>query len=226
MRWEDLLFMHWPVPAAVLRPLIPEGLELETFDGSAWIGVVPFRMCDTRLRYLFPMPTAGAFPELNVRTYVRQGGKHGVWFFSLDAASWIAVHTARRFFHLPYVHSRMSATEGETVIRYESERLEAGAAPAAFRARFRPTAEVQRSQPGSLAHWLTERYCLYSADRNGTIWRGEIHHEPWPLQEAEAEVELNTMTPPLKIELPDTQPILHFARRLDVVGWLIERVTR
>jgi uncharacterized protein YqjF (DUF2071 family) len=221
MRWEDLLFAHWPVNPSALQALLPAGLELDLFDGQAWLGVVPFRMCATRLRWLPPMPGTDAFPELNVRTYVRRAGKAGVWFFSLDAGSMITVRTARRFFHLPYFDARMSAPADGERVTYSSRRTHRNAPETEFRATFGPASEVMRSQPGSVEHWLTERYCLFSADPRGNIWCGEIHHAPWPLQRAEAEIEVNTMARPIGLELSDRPALLHFARGLDVVGWKI-----
>lgn len=221
MRWEDLLFMHWPVEAAGLRRIIPAGLELDLFDGQAWLGVVPFRMVDTHLRAWPPMPFASSFPELNVRTYVRCGGKPGVWFFSLDAASWLAVQTARRFFYLPYEHAQMSANTVAGSISYHSARRDGRAA---FEASYHAVGPINLAKPGTLEHWLTERYCLYSADSNGGLWRGEIHHSPWPLQAAEVEERRNNMTAPLGIALPDIKPIVNFAKALDVVAWSIDRV--
>jgi len=221
MRWEDLLFMHWPVDAAALRRKIPAGLELDLFAGQAWLGVVPFRMVDTRFRALPPMPFASSFPELNVRTYVRCNGKPGVWFFSLDAASWLAVETARRFFHLPYEHAQMAVETVAGSTRYQSVRRDG---MAKFEGSYRAVGPVTLAKPGTLEHWLTERYCLYSADSKGDLWRGEIHHSPWPLQSAEVEVRQNTMTAPLGISLPDTQPVVHFAKALEVVAWSINRV--
>lgn len=242
MRWLDLLFAHWPVEPEVMRPLVPEGLELDTFDGQAWLGVVPFRMTDVRPPWCPPLPGVSAFAELNVRTYVRSRGEHGkagfgegvvgkpgVWFFSLDAASRPAVRVARWTFHLPYFDARMrlEATDGR--IRYESRRIQRGTPPGVFRARYRPLGEPTFSEPGALDHWLTERYCLYSQDRCGRLYRGNIHHLPWPLQRAEAEIEEDTLTAPLgatglSVERPDREPLLHFARRLDVVAWRIERL--
>jgi uncharacterized protein YqjF (DUF2071 family) len=224
MRWEDLLFMHWQVPAKTLRAHLPPGLELDLFNGGAWLGVVPFRMCATRLRFTVPIPTASSFPELNVRTYVRQGNKPGVWFFSLDAGSPLAVRAARSFFHLPYFHARMSISRNNETIDYRSQRRRIESGLAAFRAQYRPIGQVEIAGPGSLAHWLTERYCLYSVDARGRLWRGDIHHQRWPLQPAEADVELNTMVAPLGFGLPDQLPLLHFARKLEVVAWRIERV--
>lgn len=224
MRWHDLLFMHWPVPAASLRPLIPVGLELETFDGSAWVGVVPFRMSGIRHRLLPPVPGTAAFPELNVRTYVTIGGKPGVWFFSLDAANRLAVRAARWAFNLPYYDATMSCTREATGgrVSYGSTRTHGGAPPATFAARYQPTGPAFRSGAGSLEYFLTERYCLYSADGQGRVFRGEILHAPWPLQPAECETERNTMTQPIGLDLPDAKPLLHYAEVLDVVAWGLE----
>jgi uncharacterized protein YqjF (DUF2071 family) len=223
MRWEDLLFAHWPLNPAQLRPLIPSGLELDLFGGQAWLGVVPFRMCATRLRWLPRVPGTDAFPELNVRTYVTREGKPGVWFFSLDAGSKIAVRTARQFFHLPYFDAEMSAPPADGQVTYASRRTHRNAPAAEFRATFRPVSEVYRAQPGTLEHWLTERYCLYSANAHGALWRGEIHHQPWPLQNATAVIERNTMAKPWGIDISGPPAQLHFARGLDVVAWKIQR---
>lgn len=223
MHWHDLLFMHWPVPCDALRASIPPSLVIDTFDGTAWIGVVPFRMTGVRPRALPPLPWLSAFPELNVRTYVTTGGKPGVWFFSLDAANPIAVRIARLVSHLPYYDARMSSKCSGGTVRYASVRTHRGAPAAAFRGEFRPIGLVYHASPGTLDHWLTERYCLYTMDRSGQVWRGDIHHPRWPLQPAEAEVEVNTMTHQIGLTLPDTLPLLHFARRLDVVAWTLRR---
>jgi uncharacterized protein YqjF (DUF2071 family) len=224
MRWHDLLFMHWPVSPAVLRPHIPRGLELETFDGVAWLGVVPFRMTGVRPRHLPGLPWASAFPELNVRTYVTAGGKPGVWFFSLDAANPLAVRGARWAFHLPYYDARMDVRWVDGEERYASRRTHRGAPPAEFVARYRPVGAVVAARKGSLDQWLTERYCLYGADRRGRLWRGEIHHARWPLQPAEAQIERNTMAAPLGLTLAPTPALLHFAKFLEVVAWRLTAV--
>jgi uncharacterized protein YqjF (DUF2071 family) len=226
MQWHELLFMHWAVHPAALRPFVPPGLELETFDGAAWLGVVPFLMVGTRPRLLPPLPVMSDFPELNVRTYVTAEGKPGVWFFSLDAANPLAVRGARAVFHLPYFDARMSVERRGDEIRYESTRTHRGAVPATLAMRYRPTGPAYHAAPGTLDHWLTERYCLYAANRRGAIWRGDIHHVPWPLQPAEAEIERCTMTDQLRLSLPSEQPQLHFARRQDVAGWTLEAVRR
>ena len=223
MRWHDLLFLHWPIRPEVIRPLIPKGLELETFDGSAWIGVVPFRMTGVRRRYL-PAVVALEFPELNVRTYVWTPGRSGVWFFSLDAASRVAVKAARSLYRLPYFDARIKVqSEGETV-HYQSKRIDKTGAGAEFDASYRPIGSAYRSAPETLDRWLTDRYCLYTLDRAGRLAYADIHHEPWPLQGAEVELRVNTMTDPLEIKLPSTPPLAHFARYLEVVAWGITPV--
>jgi uncharacterized protein YqjF (DUF2071 family) len=215
--WENLLFAHWPIAAARLRPFIPAQLALDTFDGQAWLGVIPFRIARLAARGL--PPRAGlAFPELNVRTYVSLEGKPGIWFFSLDAASAAAVIGARAAFHLPYFWARMTMRRDDDGIAYGSLRRHPGMPPAGFAGRYRPIGPVFTANPGMLEDWLTARYCLYAANRYGDIFRTEIHHAPWPLQPAEADISVNTMTAPLGIALPDP-PLLHFARRLDVVTW-------
>jgi uncharacterized protein YqjF (DUF2071 family) len=226
MKWHDLLFMHWPIKSEMLRPYMPTALTLDMFDGTAWIGVVPFQMRGVRPRLVPALPVLSAFPELNVRTYVTAEGKPGVWFFSLDAGNSAAVEMARDVFHLAYYNARMSCQLVGSHVRYSSVRTHRNSAPAAFQGQYRPTGAVYRSTPGTLEHWLTERYCLYAANRQGQIWRGDIHHARWPLQPAEAEIERNTMTKQIGLTLPETKPILHFARYLDVVGWLPQRVGR
>jgi uncharacterized protein len=217
-QWHRLLFAHWPVAPAVLRPLIPDSLELDTFDGEAWLGVVPFEIRGFRPR---GQPYSLAFPELNVRTYVTAQGKPGVWFFSLDAANWLAVFGARRFYHLPYFKADMSLQQQGDTVNYTTQRR---AASAEFSGAYRPTGEVFRAQTGTLDHWLTERYCLY-ASHGGRLYRGEVHHKPWPLQPAEVEIRVNTMARVSGIPLPETAPLLHYAHRLDVMTWAIRRVS-
>ncbi len=224
MRWHDLLFMHWPVPASALRPLVPPSLSLDTFDGSAWLGVVPFRMADVRPRFVPAVPWLSAFPELNLRTYVTEGSKPGIWFFSLDAGNPVAVRLARATFHLPYFDAEMSCQVVGDEVRYASDRTHRGAPGASFAARYRPVGEQIESRPGSLEDFLTERYCLYAASKDGVVRRGDVHHRLWPLRPAEAEVETLRMTEQIGVELPALEPILHFSDRLDVLAWSPQRV--
>jgi uncharacterized protein len=216
--WHDLLFAHWPVEPGVLRPLLPPQLQIDTFEGRAWLAVVPFRMTSVRLRGAPSLPWLSAFPELNVRTYVTFGGKPGVWFFSLDAANWLAVAIARAWFRLPYFRAQMSCIEHQGWIHYGSERTHRRTPAALLKGRYRPVGDVFSPQPGTLEHFLTERYCLYTTDVRGQIIRGEIHHPPWPLQPTEAEFACNSMSKSLGVELTSL-PLLHFARRQDVLVW-------
>jgi len=221
--WHDLAFLHWPLPTERLRPLLPESLKLEARGGSAWIGVVPFRMTGIARRPLPPLPGLAAFPELNVRTYVTRDGKPGVWFFSLEAASRVAVWAARLRFHLPYSYARMRCDRAGEWIEYESVRRDPPRG-LTFRARYRPTGHEQAYGAESLARWLTERYCLYSSDRRGRLYRAEIHHAPWPLRPGRAEIERNAMLEPLGLAVENPPPLVHVAGRQDVLVWSPEQV--
>ena len=223
--WYDLLFAHWPVPLDALRRIVPPELELDTFDGQGWVGLVPFGMTRVYPRFTFPVPWLSHFLELNVRTYVRVGDKPGVYFLSLDAANPVAVQVARSWYQLPYYHAHMTLNRsGDGWLNYHSYRTHRHAALAEFQGRYRPTGEVYLAQPATLEHWLTERYCLYTVNRKGQVYRGEIHHGPWPLQPAEAEITSNSMPLPHALVLPDTAPLLHFARRIETYEWPIQPV--
>jgi uncharacterized protein len=217
MRWEKLAFLHWPVAPGPLRTLLPSGLELETFEGRAWVGVTPFRMNGVRARLAPPLPWVSAFPELNVRTYAMVGGKPGVWFMSLDAGNPLAVRAARLAYGLPYFHAEMSMEEERSGrILYRSRRR---SEEARFEADYAPTGPSGHAEPGTLEHFLTERYCLY-ARRGGRLVRAEIHHAPWSLRPGEARITANTMGAPLGLDLDGQPPLVHYAERLDVVAWL------
>ncbi len=225
-RWNDLLFAHWPVPASSVEPTLPAGLVADTFDGSAWLGVVPFAMDRVRIHGLPSVPGARAFPELNLRTYVRERGTNrtGVYFYSLDTSNPLAVTVARTVFHLPYFWARMGMQFGEQPgrsreIRYTSQRL-LSAHKARFRARYRGLGTMAQ---GAIEHFLTARYSLYTAGAGGKLLRGDIHHLPWPLERAEAEFELNELPLAHGFTLPDTPPVLHYSRELLVYVWALER---
>jgi uncharacterized protein YqjF (DUF2071 family) len=219
MRWVDLLFAHWPMDPDALRGVIPPSLELDLFDGRAYLGIVPFRMEDVGMRGLPAPPVVGAFPELNVRTYVRHRGRGGVWFLSLDAANRAAVEGARAAFHLPYFEAEMAVGRVREVIDYRSVRIDRRGAPARFEGRYRPTGPVEPAVPGSLEAWLTDRPRLFAVDGDGRVLRTEIAHRAWPLQPAVARIEVDTMAAAHGLTLPDEPPHLRFASRLDVVAW-------
>jgi uncharacterized protein len=218
--WHNLLFAHWPVPHDQLRPLVPKELPLDVFDGACWVGVVPFHMSGARLRGMPPIPWLSQFPELNLRTYVMLENKPGVFFFSLDAASLLAVVGARALYHLPYVHARMRVGIEQEVVHYSSQRAHSSAQ---LVAEYSPTGTVHHTSPGSLEYFFTERYCLYTVYRSA-VYCCEIHHAPWPLQDATAEFHVNTMAASHGIALPGTKPLLHFARRQEVLIWPVRRV--
>jgi uncharacterized protein YqjF (DUF2071 family) len=223
-RWHDLLFAHWRCSASDLRPLIPRALEIETFDGSAWIGVVPFYMSGVRMRMAPPIPTATDFPELNVRTYVELDGRPGVWFFSLDCASILATIGARLGISLPYFRATMEMTRHDDGrIFYNSQRWPIAGAPAHFEARYRGHGPAATAPPGSLPHFLTERYCLYSAS-DERIWRADIYHPRWSLHSADAQFDVNTMIDAIGVRPSDTECVLHFAKFQDVHVWMPVRV--
>jgi uncharacterized protein YqjF (DUF2071 family) len=226
-RWNNLLFIHRPAPVEALRALVPAPLELDLHEGTAWVSVTPFYLSHLRPRALPPLPWISEFPELNVRTYVTLGGKPGVYFFSLDAGNPVAVYGARALYRLPYFRASMSVREArDGTIHYRSRRLHHGAPAAELSTRYRPAGAVTHSKPGTVDHWLTERYCLYAVDGARRVFRAEIHHHPWPLQPAEVELRVNLMTQQIGIELPNTKPICHFARYQEVVAWPIVPLDR
>jgi uncharacterized protein YqjF (DUF2071 family) len=227
MHWHDLLFMHHRVDAEQLRKHIPEQLEIDTFDGSAWIGVVPFRMTGVAPRLVPPMPWLSNFPELNVRTYVTLNGKPGVWFFSLDATNPLAVRFARRTFNLKYMDAEIEFRRKDcscdgTWIGYKSIRKHRDEPPAVLDCEYRPIGTPFRAAEGSLEHFLTARYCLYCCNNRGVIYRGEIDHEPWQIQNAQAIINENTMFNGLDLILDGNSPVLHYANHVAARAWTIQ----
>ena len=230
MNWHDLLFMHWRVDAEELRPLIPQGcgLEIDIYDQSAWIGIVPFRMTGVAPRFSPDIPLMSSFPELNVRTYVSIDGKPGVWFFCLEATNPIAVRVARKLFHLPYMDAKIEMMKAQSDhpgrwIEYHSTRTHRNEPGASLNLEYRPIGSAFHAQPGSIEEFLTSRYCLYSANSNHQVFRGEIDHDPWELREAQAIVKENTMVDWLGITLPDEPPLLHYAKLAKCVAWSLEK---
>jgi uncharacterized protein YqjF (DUF2071 family) len=214
--WHDLLFAHWPVDRARLAARVPPEFEIDTFDGRAWLGIVPFRMTNVAPRSVPALPWISAFPELNVRTYVRAGDRPGVYFFSLDAANPLAVAAARLLLRLPYHTASMDVQREAEGIRYSSRRR---SGTAELIARYAPAGNLFNPRPGSLEHFLTERYCLYACGHRGRAYRLEIHHPPWTLQPARARFDRNTMAEAAGVPLPGEPPLLHFAARQDMVAW-------
>jgi uncharacterized protein YqjF (DUF2071 family) len=221
--WHDLLFAHWPVSARELREAVPAGLEVDVFDNQAWLGVVPFRMTNVAPRGTPTVPFVSAFNELNVRTYVTREGKQGVYFFSLDADSQLAVSVARSMFRLPYYLAQIALNANGDDVQYSSRRR-SGDARAELEIGYRPTGAAFEAVQGTLEYFLAERYCLYTVDDEFKAYRLEIHHRPWLLQPAEADIRVNTMADAAGVRLPAMQPLLHFARRQDMVAWPLVQV--
>lgn len=226
-RWSNLLFAHWPVEPAVLRPYLPPRLELDLFGGQAWLGVVPFTMSHIRPLGLPAVPGLSRLHELNVRTYARLDGVPGVWFLSLDATQPLGVWAARTLFHLPYLRARMQLTQQGPALRAVAERTHAGASPASFAATWTPGAVLPRAQPGTLPHFLTERYHLYTAGptlpgrRPGPeLWRGHLWHEPWQLRTATLTEWHSTLVESHGLPTPEGPPLLYAADPVDV--WVRE----
>jgi uncharacterized protein YqjF (DUF2071 family) len=220
-RWHDLLFAHWPIDPERLRPMIPAGLTLDCHDDTAWVTITPFRLEGLRLRGLPPLPWISTFTELNFRTYVTRNRKAGVFFFSLDAARTAAVVGARAAFHLPYFLAAMRMrTAQDGAIDYRSRRTRSER-PAEFQALYRPVPQMSPlpAKPGTIDHWLAERYCLYVADRAGWLYRTEIHHAPWRLQPVDVKILWNTVSTAAGIALPPEPALTAYARRLDVLVW-------
>jgi uncharacterized protein YqjF (DUF2071 family) len=220
--WLDLSFLHWRVPVSVLRPLVPMSLEIDTYEGDAFIGLVPFTMTNVRPLWLPPVSGISSFHETNVRTYVHHAGRDpGVWFFSLDAAAWLAVAVARGMWHLPYHHARMTLEKGPDGVRYTSQRR---AAPALCDVTCRPVSAPSAAVPGSLEHFLAERYILFADAGGGALYRGHVHHVPYPLQRASVMQIEETLLATAGVARPDDVPVAHYASRVDVEIFALARV--
>jgi len=220
--WDNLLFAHWTVPFNKLRAAVPQELELDTFEGNCYVGVVPFTMRNVRPRILPAVPWFSNFFEMNVRTYVRdpRNGHRGVYFFSLDASNFVAVEVANKTFHLPYYNALMKSVKDGDWIHYQSVRVHQGEVQYKFQASYRPIGAAMSSLPGSLDEFLTERYCLLLV-HEGRLRRGDVHHVRWPLQQCEAKIEINTMGEKYGFDFESEKPIVHYAHHVDTVEWAL-----
>lgn len=216
--WRELMFVHWPVARDVLRQRVPAFLEIDTFDGEAWLGITPFRVTDSTARGVPAMPWISTYNELNVRTYVIYEGIPGVYFFSLDADSTLAVAGATTLYHLPYYLAQMQMDEDRNYINFTSRRT--NASDVEFQASYGPVGPSFEPRPQTLEHWLTERYCLYTVDSKNRAYRVEIHHLPWQIRTAEAAITANTMADAAGLRLPSIAPVLHLSKRQDTLIWL------
>lgn len=220
-QWGKLLFMHWPLEPSVLRPLIPDALDIDTFDGKAWIAIVPFTMWGVRFAFSPAVPWLSSFHELNVRTYVHHQGVPGVWFLSLDTNSLTTVMGGRATYHLPYFLADIDLRPEGGGFHYELRRANR---PAQFSGHWEPLGGTWEAQPSSLEFFLVERYCLYSSDGH-RLYRACIHHRPWPLQGARLVSWQSTMLESHGLVGPTGDPLLHYADAIAVEVWPLERLT-
>lgn len=222
--WSNVLFTHWPISAELLRPHIPRSLQIDTFDGTAWLGVVVFVMDGIYLRGLSALSLTPKFAEVNVRTYVQYNGKPGVYFMSLDVGDWASLMIAKRWYHLPYKAAQISLQNEDPTFFCQSQRNGKSNVPIGFQAKYIPLSRVYLSQKEMFDHWLTERYCFFSTDKRGNIYCGEIHHQQWPLQKVEIEIRRNSLFTPFQFDLSEEKTIAHFSKGLDSLFWNIKRL--
>lgn len=221
--WGKLLFMHWRLPAEALRAHIPRQLTLDTYEGEAWIAVVPFTIWGMRASFLPPLPGLSEMHELNVRTYVHYKGVPGVLFLSLDATSSLAVLGARTFFLVPYFNAEMSLKQDGRKIVYHSRRTHTGAPHAEFDATWEIGDALGESQPGSLEFFLTERYCFYTVSGE-SVYQCRIHHKPWQLRAAKVSSLMSTMIESHALPTPRGEPLLHYSEEQPVEVWTLEKM--
>ncbi|MBS4174515.1 DUF2071 domain-containing protein [Bacillus sp. FJAT-49736] len=222
--WRNVLFLHWPIPPEKLRPHIPSILQIDTFNGSAWLGIILFV-----IEGIFPFGLSSVsltpkFPEINVRTYVTYNGKPGIYFMSIDVENWASLKIAKRWYRLPYKSAQISLRKEKQTYSFQSIRKGNENPSISFKGEFGPVSEVYYAKEGTLDHWLTERYCLYSSNNVGNIYCGEIHHRPWPLQKAEIEMVRNTLFIPFNLDFPKVKPIAHFSTGVDSLMWNIKKL--
>jgi uncharacterized protein len=225
-RWRHLLFLHWEVPVVALKALVPPDLTIDTFEGRAYIGVVPFTMLDVSPWWSPSVPGVSNFHELNVRTYVHKDGElPGVWFFSLDAASSIAVILARTGWHLPYHRAAMDLSVEESTVRYRTRRLWPGPKPAELTATYRIGDSLGHAVPDTFEHFLVERYLLFAQTGAG-IELGQVHHAPYPLHRAEVTELSESMVSALGLPAPSGAPHALYSPGVDVDVFALRPLAR
>jgi uncharacterized protein YqjF (DUF2071 family) len=221
--WDNLLMCHWPIDPALLRPQVPAELELDLFDQQAWIGLIPMLMGEIRLRDLGGIPGEAQFPELNFRTYVRYGGRAGVYFFDVYAHALLADIGARLFFHTPYLPAEVQFDQTDDGgFHFKSHRELSFPPHAKFEATYRPKGDPFQCKPGSIQEFHAERYSAFARTFTGAIVRGDLIHDPWEIQEVDAEIQENTVLAGAGFDLPLMAPNVHYAKGVQTVLWTFE----
>jgi uncharacterized protein len=221
--WCKLLFMHWRLPPELLRSHVPEQLEIDTYQGDAWIGVTPFTVRDARPVFVPPLPLLSDFHEINVRTYVHFNGIPGVWFFSLDASSLLAVLGASALFHLPYHTADMTLKERGDEIFYTSRRVGGSGNEVRIETSWRKGEMLGEAQLNSLEFFLVERYCLYAL-HDSSLYRARIFHDPWQLQGAQLLSCKSTMMEGQQLPRPAGIPLVHYSERQETAVWPLHKI--
>jgi len=223
--WEHLLFVHWAVSPSLLRGLIPNELEVDTFNGMAWLGIIPFLMSGVRLRRMPIVPFTSTFPEINVRTYVKAKQKAGVYFLSLDASNPLITAIAKQWYRLPYSHANMRFSRQGQTIDFESRRIDKNSPSVQFSGKYEASGQLIAAAAGTIENWLTERYTLFcQCSRSNRLYYADVYHEPWVLQKASVHMRENTMTNSLSIPLAINPDYAFYARGVQSYIWPITRL--
>ncbi|MGB1365724.1 MAG: DUF2071 domain-containing protein [Candidatus Poseidoniaceae archaeon] len=221
--WRDLTFMHWVVDSERLKPHLPSGLEIDLFEGQAYVGVIPFIMKNVRPRRLPAVPGISTFAEFNVRTYVVKDGQPGVFFLTLDAKSLVTCIHAPRAYGLAYRYAKAKVKRNGDALQWQSRRSSDGAQ---LRGTSAAKGALRTSEKGTLEYFLFERYCLYT-EHKGCLRRAYVHHQPWSFQDGEVELEANSLLESYNMGLDVLAPdLLHFSKGLPVKTWSIEVAER
>ncbi|WP_324758400.1 YqjF family protein [Haloarcula sp. GH36] len=221
MDWRDVGFLHWAVDPGTVAETLPDRLSVDTYDGDAYLGVVPFRMADIRPR---GSPIGRSFGELNLRTYVEADGVPGVYFYNLDADDVLGVGVARRLFQLPYYRARMRVDRRDGAVRFRSRRTHDGTPTARFDASYEPDGVATTPEPGSLPAFLVERYRFYVDSDGGRLYYADIDHEPWELRPGAATVRRNDLFEANGFDTPDGELLVHVSDGLPVTAGRLHRL--